>query len=283
MTVRGDVGQDVVAIAAGKVSNPLGTYAFGQINEGLAIDTLAYVHMHVGRNSHGAVLDATRFVAVRDAAGKLERVRVRRGTRFAVGDALGSINQMAHVHLWTGVSGYGLNPLTLGLRDFRDTVAPSIGSIEIRDATGVRLIKREGGRLLVPRAELALVVDAWDQVDGNLPRRRLGLYSLGVQWLRPDGTPVAGFEQPRTAIEFARLPGDELVKDFYADMSGITVQGSSETHFRYRVGRTPGQASTQAPFSTATLAPGDYTLRVVAKDFSGNEATRGRDVAVRIF
>ena len=283
LDVRGDIGQEVLAIAAGKVSNPLSTYGFGQINEGLSVDSLAYVHMHVGRGAHGAALDPARFVPVRDEAGKVVRMRVRRGARFAVGDVLGSINPMAHVHLWMGVSGYGLNPLRLGLRDFVDTVVPSVGTIEIRDAADARLVKREAGRVLVPRGELSLVVDAWDQVDGNLPRRRLGLYSLGVQWLRADGTPVAGFEQPRTAIEFARLPGDELVKDFYADKSGITVQGSSETHFRYRVGRTPGQASTQAPFSTAALAPGDYTLRIVARDFSGNEAQRGRDVPVRIF
>ena len=152
------------------------------------------------------------------------------------------------------------------------TAAPA--AVEIHDANDQRLVKREGGRLLLPRGDASLVVDAWDQVDGNLPRRRLGLYSLGVQWLRADGTPVPGFEQPRTAIEFARLPGDERVKDFYADNSGITVQGSSETHFRYRVGHAEGDAP---------LPPGDYTLRVVAKDFSGNEATRGRDVSVRIF
>jgi hypothetical protein len=211
------------------------------------------------------------------------RVRVRRGTRFAPGDVLGSINPMAHVHLWMGVSGYGLNPLRLGLRDFVDTVAPRIGAIELRDAADVRLVKREAGRLLLPRGELTLVVDAWDQVDGNLPRRRLGLYSLGYRWLRVDGTPVPGFEQPRIAIEFARLPGDEVVKDYYADRSGITVQGSSETHFRYRVGRAAGDAGGPPPFSTAELAPGDYVLRVVAKDFSGNEATAGRDVPVRVF
>ncbi len=128
LDVRGDIGQEVVAIAAGKVSNPLSTYGFGQINEGLSIGSLAYVHMHVGRGAHGAALDPTRFVPVRDEAGKLARMRVRRGARFAVGDVLGSINQMAHVHLWMGVPGYGLNPLALGLRDFRDTVAPSIGA-----------------------------------------------------------------------------------------------------------------------------------------------------------
>jgi hypothetical protein len=142
--------------------------------------------------------------------------------------------------------------------------------------------QRQAGRLLLPRGELSLVVDAWDQVDGNLPRRRLGLYSLGVQWLHADGTPLAGFEQARTAIEFARLPGDEFVKTFYADKSGITVQGNSETHFRYQVGH-PQDKGVADPVSTASLPAGDYILRVVAKDFSGNEARRGRDVAVRVF
>ena len=51
------------------------------------------------------------------------------------------------------------------------------------------------------------------------------------------------------------------------------MQGNSETHFRYRVGHAEGDAA---------LPAGDYTLRIVAKDFSGNEATRGRDLAVRI-
>ncbi len=284
LDVRGDVGQGVLAIAAGKVSDPLSTFGFGKLNEGLEVDTLGYVHMHVGRDARGKLLDATRFVPVRDDAGQLARMRVRRGARFAAGDVLGSINQMAHVHLWMGVSGHGLNPLQLDLKDFRDTVAPSIGAIEVHDASGARLTKRQAGRLLVPRGEVSLVVDAWDQVDGNLPRRRLGLYSLAFQWLHADGTPVAGFEQPRRVIEFARLPGDDQVKTVYADKSGITVQGNAETHFRYAIG-VPAGASPGTPTvsSTGALPAGDYLLRIVAKDFSGNEATRGRDAAVRIF
>jgi DNA-binding beta-propeller fold protein YncE len=275
LDVRGDIGQEVLSIAPGKVSNPLATFGFGQLNEGLVIDNLGYVHMHVGRGAHGAALDPARFVPVHDAAGQLVRMRVRRGARFAAGEVLGSINPMAHVHLWMGVSGHGLNPLLLDLKDFRDTVAPTIGAIEVRDAAGARLTKRQGGRLLVPRGDLALVVDAWDQVDGNLPRRRLGLYSLAFQWLHADATPVPGFEQPRSVIEFARLPDDDLVKTVYADRSGITVQGSAETHFRYSV-----PASLAA---TTALPAGDYLLRIVARDFPGNDATRGRDLAVRVF
>jgi hypothetical protein len=108
------------------------------------------------------------------------------------------------------------------------------------------------------------------------------LYSLALQWLHADGSPVAGFESPRPAIEFARLPDDELVKQFYADKSGITVQGNRETHFRYQLGH-PQDAGEVDPVSTKALPAGDYTLRVIARDFSGNAALRGRDVAVRVF
>jgi hypothetical protein len=96
---------------------------------------------------------------------------------------------------------------------------------------------------------------------------------LGVQWLHADGTPLPGFERPRTAIEFARLPGDEFVKTFYADKSGITAQGNSETHFRYQVGH-PQDKGAADPVSTAALPAGDYILRVVATDFSGDGAVR---------
>ena len=45
--------------------------------------------------------------------GKLARVRVRRGTRFRPGDALGTVNRMYHVHLIVGPSGAEINPLSL--------------------------------------------------------------------------------------------------------------------------------------------------------------------------
>lgn len=283
LDVRGDIGQEVVAIASGKVSNPLSTYGFGTINEGLSVDNLAYIHMHVGRGAKGVPLDPARFVPVLGEFGKPQRMRVRRGTRFAAGEVLGTINPMAHVHLRLGVSDYGLNPLLLEPRDFVDTVPPSIASVEMRDAAGARLARREAGRLVVPQGDGSVVVDAFDQVDGNLPRRRLGLYSLGFQWLHADGTPVAGFEAPRTAIEFARLPPDDQVKTVYAERSGITVQGSAETHFRYAVAHPLSVCDPVATGCAPTWLPaGDYVLRVVAKDFSGNEAMRGRDLAVRV-
>ena len=283
LDVRGDVGQEVLAIAPGKVSNPLSTYGFGTLNEGLSIGELGYIHMRVGRGAQGLPLDPARFVPVLDEAGRLVRMRVRRGTRFAAGEVLGSINPMAHVHLRLGVSDYGLNPLRLDLRDFVDSVPPTIAAVQMRDAAGARLARREAGRLVVPQGDGAVVVDAFDQVDGNLPRRRLGLYSLAFQWLHADGSPVPGFETPRTAIEFDRLPPDDQVKTVYAERSGITVQGSAETHFRYAIAHPLSVCDPVATGCVPTWLPaGDYVLHVVAKDFSGNEASRNRDLPVRV-
>lgn len=279
LDIRGDVGQPVLAIADAKVSSPLGSWGYGQLGEGIALDRLVYSHLRVGRlgtsHGHGTVIDPTRFVLMNNAAGKPDRVRVRRGTRFAAGEMLGSINGMAHVHLTIGPSGYELNPLRLGFKDFRDHQAPRIDAVEFYDATGKRLPYRPGQRMPLPRSDWQLVVDAWDQVDDNLPRRRLGLYSLGYQWLRSDGQPVAGEAPPPLAIEFARLPSNpRAAEQTYADHSGVSVQSRAATRFRYVL--SPAAAASEP------LPAGDYTLRLIARDFNGNQATTGRDLAISL-
>jgi hypothetical protein len=134
------------------------------------------------------------------------------------------------------------------------------------------------------RGKARIVVDAYDQVDGNQARRRLGLYRLGYQLLLPDGSPAPGFERPRVTIEFNRLPpGDGPTKIAYADESGITVYGSQRTRFLYEVTNTvrDGRAE-RGWWDTAELPPGDYTLRIHAADFHGNEAEANRDIHVTI-
>src|SRR5690606_42046321 len=61
-------------------------------------------------------------------------------------------------------------------------------------------------RVLVPRegGGVQVVVDAWDQVDGNLPRRRLGLHRVGYQVLRADGRLLPGFAAPAMNLDFSR-------------------------------------------------------------------------------
>lgn len=290
LDVRGDVGAPVLAIADAKVASPVAAGGFGRLGEGLFVDQLGYVHMKVGRRADGKPLDAKRFQIWRGAkTGKPELVRVRRGTRFAAGDALGTINAMAHVHLMLGVPGYVRDPLELGFKDFVDTKAPRIDAIELLDAGGrvlPGLAAGAGDVVAVPRATTALevVVDAWDQVDGNLPRRRLGLRALGHQLLRADGTPVPGFERPRWSLDFERLPPDDAATRIaYADSSGIKVHGAAATSFRYRLAAQirDGRA-TDGLLDLASLVPGDYRLRVFGRDAAGNQAVGVREVMLRL-
>ncbi len=284
--VRGDVGQTVLAIAAAKVSSPAAAWSLGGQGEGLSLDTLDYIHMKVGRDAGNRPLDPSRFQLVYDEAGQLERVRVRRGTRFHPGDALGSINNQAHVHLAVGPSGYERNAVRLGFANYADHVIPRIDDIALLDTHDQRLHERRDGRLLVPRdgGGLQLVVEAWDQVDDNLPRRRLGVYALGYQLLDATGRPLPGHEQPRMNIEFNRMPPQaEAVKLAYAADSGITVHGSQRTRFRYVLTNTVRDGRLAAGlWQPAELPAGDYTLRITARDYSGNEAVDGRDLPLKV-
>jgi len=248
---------------------------------------MVYVHLRVGRSERDELIDESRFTAAgRDAEGKLTRLRIKRGTRFRTGDALGTINRMYHVHMNFGAPNAEANPLRLPLVGFTDKVAPTIerDGIQLFDAaSNARLTEKRDGRLVV-RGQVRIVVDAYDQVDGNQARRRLGLYKLGYGVLRPDGTPAPGFDSPRITLEFDRMPPEtDAVKTAYADESGITVYGSKRTRFLYeatnivRHGRTA-----RSTWNTAELPAGDYTLRIIAADYNGNEATAGRDVEIRI-
>jgi sugar lactone lactonase YvrE len=283
--VFGVYGQTVRAVREEKVSSPLANWGFGGLNEGVRAGLMTYVHLRVGRDEKDVMLRGTPFVAVRDGEGRVERVRLRRGTRVRVGDALGTINRMYHVHMNLGPPGAELNPLALPFAGFSDAAPPRIerDGVVLFDEAGGRLGEKRGGRLLL-RGRVRIVVDAFDQVDGNQPRRRLGLYRLGYQLLRPDGTPAPGFERPRVTIEFNRLPpGDEPTKIAYSDESGITVYGSARTRFLYEVTNTvrDGRASRGA-WDTSELPPGDYTLRILAADFHGNEAESDRDLPITI-
>ncbi|MEO8365755.1 MAG: gluconolaconase [Pseudoxanthomonas sp.] len=281
LDIRGDVGAQVLAIADGKVSSPSAAWGLGDQGEGLAIDSLGYIHMRVGRDARDVVFDPPRFQLLRDETGHAERIRVRRGTRFQAGDVLGTINRMAHVHLSAGASGFERNAVALGFSGYADHYVPHIDGIELLDTSDRPLPRRADGRVLVPRGTgVQIVVDAWDQVDNNLPRRRLGLYALGYQVLRADGTPLPGFEAPRMNIEFNRMPSDrDAVKVVYAPGSGITVHGSAATHFKYLLTNTvrDGEVAT-GTWQTDALPAGDYTLRITARDYSGNVASDGRDL-----
>lgn len=288
LDVRGDVGATVLAILPAKVTDPYANWGFNSLGEGMSVGPLSYIHMRVGRDPQGRALDP-RFQIQREenangkTNGKAVRVRVPRGTRFAVGDKLGTLNALSHVHLDYYQGGSLVNALTLPFIGFVDTVTPTISRIALYDTAGKRITAKKGQPLRLDRTlgELQIVVNAYDQVDGNLARRKLGLYKLGYQVLRADGTPLPGFEQPVITQVYDRLPRNpDAVKAVYAPTSGITVYGSASTQFDYALNNRlrDGRIETGS-WRIAGLAPGEYLLRIHAADYAGQVAQNGRDLA----
>lgn len=288
LDVRGDVGATVLAILPAKVTDPYANWGFNNLGEGMSVGPLSYIHMRVGRDPQGRALDP-RFQIQREetangkTTGKAVRVRVPRGTRFAVGDKLGTLNALSHVHLDYYQGGTLVNPLTLPFIGFVDTVTPTISRIALYDAAGKRITAKKSQPLQLDRTlgDVQIVVNAYDQVDGNLARRKLGLYKLGYQVLRADGTPLAGFEQPVITQVYDRLPRNpDAVKAVYAPTSGITVYGSASTQFDYALNNRlrDGRIETGS-WRIADLAPGEYLLRIHAADYAGQVAQNGRDLA----
>jgi sugar lactone lactonase YvrE len=284
LDVQAAVGTPVLAVLPAKVSDPLPAWSLGEVGEGLALEGLQYIHMKVGRGANDKPLDP-RFVIVNDDKGKPARVRLKRGTRFLQGEVLGTVNRLAHVHLDYKPNGDALNPLALPFIDLEDTIAPIIQDIELVDMGGKTLKDKRAGRLLLPRVagEVQIVVDAYDQLDGDKAKRRLGLYKLGYQLLDAGGQAIAGKDAVITQL-YDRLPRNrEAVKLAYADASGITVYGSSATRFVYALNNTilHGQAA-PGSWKVTDLAPGNYTLRIIAEDHAGNAAGKNRDLAITV-
>lgn len=285
LDVGGAYGDFVRAIRSEKVTGALPNWGFDELSEGIRVGTVSYIHIHVGRDKSGNVFTDPRFIQVKGDDGKLSRIRVRRGTRFRPGDALGTINRMYHVHLIVGPAGAEINPLALAPIGFKDTIAPTIekDGIQLFDEVGTRFAEMDRNHLVV-RGRVRIVVDAFDRTDMNAARRRLGLYSLGYQIFQDAShtqrvanqseaglTPV--FPSPRTTVLFNRLPSDDNApKLAYAAESGITVYGSKTTRFLYEITNTIRDGHARAGFwDSAELSKGDYVLRVVAADFSGNQ------------
>ena len=330
-----------------KVSSPISNWDFNGSGEGIKVGLFSYIHIRVGRNATGRIEVPEKFKPRSDSAGELIGVRARRGARFSVGDLIGSLNRLNHVHLNLGPWNAQANPLALPFLGFKDTVAPTIepNGIEVVPASALtpdltmkrelaRFFEKRNGRLvvsgdvvynqthmwlsgstpdsraswagslesdvspkkelvrfdekrngrLVVRGDVAIVVTAYDRVDGNVANRKLGLYRIGYQVLRSDGVPVEGFEQPLMNIEFSRLPPEgSSVFRAYASGSGVSAYGTP-TKFRYIVtNRVRDGEAIYGLLRTSSLASGNYIIRVVAEDYAGNRASGpSTELAVRV-
>jgi DNA-binding beta-propeller fold protein YncE len=281
--VRADEGTRVSAVRDSVVASANAANGFGTLTESVRLGSLAYVHVRVGRSKSGEAFADDRFAPVYGPDGKVAAMRVKRGARFTSGEVIGTVNRFNHVHLNVGWPGEELNPLAFRLVHFEDHVPPTIGSVRLQDDQSRPLTERKRRRLVLP-PRVQIIVDAWDTADLNKPGRRLGVYELGYQVLERDGTPAAGFEEPRHTLRFDRMSADPAtVRLVYAPGSGIPFYGQRRTRFLYIVTNTfrNGMAS-PGWWDTTALTPGDYTLRIRAADINGNVAIARRDLPVTI-
>jgi sugar lactone lactonase YvrE len=294
MDIRGNAGEPALSVFAEKVSSPIANWDFGGASEGVHVGLFSYIHIRVGRNARDEISATDKFKARTDSTGKLIGVRVRRGTRFEAGDVIGSLNRLNHVHLNLGPWNAQANPLVLPFFGFTDTVAPTIEPDGIEaypygalasniSGKNTGQFETRNGRLAV-KGDVAIVVTAYDRVDGNGANRKLGIYRLGYQLLNEDRTPVKGFEQPLINIEFNHLPPeDPSVFKVYAPGSGVSAYGTP-TRFKYIVTNRVRDGEARDGFlRTASLASGNYIIKVIAEDYAGNRASgKATELAIAI-
>ncbi|MBC7911874.1 MAG: SMP-30/gluconolactonase/LRE family protein [Pyrinomonadaceae bacterium] len=291
LDIPGAYGERVRAVRTERVLNPFSVEDVGTTRERIRFPTLGYIHLRVGRDVSDGILDEQKFLPLRDAAGRVTGMRVRRGTRFAVGETIGTLNNQNHVHLIAGYTGAEFNALAaLELPGVRDTVAPTIEKDGVRfydaawdeiraDASTVSRSKETAARLNL-EGDVRIVVRAYDQMDGNAARRRLGLYRLGYQALTSDGAPVQGFNEPLVTISFESLPHDESAAQL-AYAAGSKSGATGQTIFAYIVTNiVRDRAAREGLWEASKLPAGDYLLRVFAEDFFGNRTTH--DTPVRV-
>lgn len=277
LDIAGAYGETARFIRDEKVLRPQAAENFGTLRELLRMPTLGYIHIRLGRDQASRPYGDPRFLFDRGPEGKLADVRVPRGSKFKAGEAMGSLNPMNHVHLIAGRSGYEMNALdALSFPGIADKRPPVIERVTIWDENWRELETLSDRMRINPTGKLRVTMRAYDQMDGNSERRRLGLYRVGYQIFREDSAPPDAINW---TISFDRLPANGLVRLVYAKGSHSGATGV--TIFNYIVtNRVAADAGTEEYIDTGALENGIYILRVHAADYFGNTSTR--DVTLEV-
>ncbi|CAN5298744.1 hypothetical protein BH10ACI1_BH10ACI1_29120 [soil metagenome] len=272
LDIVGDYGETARFVRTEKVLHPIAVQNFDTLRELIRMPTLGYIHIRLGRDSNGKIFNDKRFEFKFDEQKKPIRVRVPRGAKFVAGEAIGTLNPMNHVHLIAGGSGAEMNALdALRFPQISDKISPVIEQISLFDENWIPVNET---KLPTQRIKLSgktrIVVRAFDRMDGNAERRRLGVFSLGYQILREDKSPVT---DEKTTISFALLPDSDFVRLVYA--MGSKSGATGETIFNYIVSNeVSGDFGKEGFLDAATLDQGNYVLRVFAADYFGNKTVK---------
>lgn len=276
LDIVGGYGETARFIRDEKALNPFAAQNFGTLRELLRMPSLGYIHIRLGRDKDEKVFDDARFQFQKDGD-KLSGVRVPRGAKFKAGESVGTLNRMNHVHLIAGNSGAEMNALdALVLPGISDKILPTIEKVMLFDENWREIETESKSERIKPGDKTRVVVRAYDRMDGNAERRRLGVFKVGYQILKADETPV--FDILWT-IDFERLPEPEAVKFVYA--AGSRSGATGETIFDYiATNRVSGDSFAEDFLKVGELEEGSYILRVFAADFFGNTASKDTNIEV---
>jgi sugar lactone lactonase YvrE len=267
LDIAGAYGETARFIRNEKVLDPNSAENFATLRELLRLPTVGYIHLRLGRDQNDKKFGDPRFVFNNDESGRLAGVRVPRGAKFNAGEAIGTLNAMNHVHLIAGRSGAEMNALAaLELPGISDAIAPTIESVSVFDENWSQIETKSPDSRIKLQGKYRIIVRAFDRMDGNPGRRRLGVYKVGIA-VDPDGSKTES--QPEWKIVFDRMPSNDLVKIAYGTKSHSGATG--ETIFNYIVtNRLNDQDSGEGFLDTSELEAGNHTISVFASDFFGN-------------
>ncbi len=277
LDVVGGYGETARFVRTEKVLRPISAENFASLRELVRLPTLGYIHIRLGRDKDNNVFNDKRFLFSKDDGGKLNGVRVPRGAKFQAGEPIGTLNPMNHVHLIAGRSGAEMNALdALILPDVSDKIAPIIESISLFDENWNAVETQNKSERVNLNGKTRIVIKAYDRMDGNAERRRLGVFQVGYQIFKDDKTPIT--EQLWT-IRFDRLPEPETVNLVYA--VGSKSGATGETIFNYiATNQVHGNVAKEDFFDAAKFENGKYIIRVFAADYFGNTASKDLDITI---
>ncbi|MEJ7849031.1 MAG: hypothetical protein WKF92_13180 [Pyrinomonadaceae bacterium] len=275
--IAGAYGETARFIRDEKVLLPAAIENVSTSRELIRMPSLGYIHIRIGRDKDDNFFPGSLFIAEFDARGKPKHLRIPRGTRFKAGDAIGTLNSMNHVHLIAGPSGDEMN--AIGALDFpgiSDGILPVIEKVTLFDGSWREIETETADKRIKLAGNIRVTVRAYDRMDGNAERRRLGVYRLGYQILRTDKSPVS---EANWNISFDRNPDPDAVKFAYA--KGSKSGATGETVFNYIVtNKVSGDEFSEGFIDSWALGIGSYILRVFAADFFGN--TTSKDILIEV-